>query len=881
MTSVKKQEVPYETRKKENPFCRVGSRYDSGCIPKHCFANDPAEEGGIIYVDVDATLETADGTQEHPYSSIQEAVNAAAEGDTIKVAPGEYDVFIEQSDAKNNAVVEAGIYSYDVEHNLLIWKGVTIEAADPEDPPVLTTEWTGGGNGSSQQTVFIVAGNVTLKNLIINVTETEPNKAIEVAGGYLSGNVENVTIDSCVINGGDVSAIYIGTPEVGAYTIKDNEITGSISITNGAGNAMANDEIATISNNVIDGYVLITGTRNTAWNLNSIEKLPVMTQNNILGADYEIDGKNHNLIVLYSDMDEGKLPDEADIADFIAGNQPDSGWIRVRFTNGNADDPINTYPYYTECVGVICDPVTLTTADGVTTAYTDLHKAIKDANDGGIIQLYDDVTITEALSITKDITVNGNHNTLTADGCVGFFIRDDLSSFTVNDLTLQGVLPEGAAAGEGSTGPYMGIGTYNGCYGVEKLELNNVTIDGFSYGLYFGKNPAGTSDTASLNNHPVKLTANDLTIQNCYIKGAYLEKLTDSTFTDCRFIDNGADPQKVQASFQTWMCGVDINLKNGIYQNISFVQCLFDGNGANNGTALHIKARADGNYGADTALMGVTVSDCTFVNNNGENPVVFGEPGKNNPSPVNISIQPDVTYANHVANTVTATFVDANGETFVSPTQIVAGNSLLTLPTPEKDGFVFTHWTLGESTYSGGDTVEISANAVFTANWTEKEADDEEDDDKPTIPSIPPTTPDEDEDPEDSPSTGPDFDEIPENGFAVDNNGDTYFFEDGNMVTGWVEMDDTWYYMNTDSGKMVSDDWQQVNGTWYYLKDWGGMATGWQRVNGTWYYLKDWGGMATGWQRVNGKWYYLYADGSMAANTSIGGYVLGADDAMK
>ena len=65
------------------------------------------------------------------------------------------------------------------------------------------------------------------------------------------------------------------------------------------------------------------------------------------------------------------------------------------------------------------------------------------------------------------------------------------------------------------------------------------------------------------------------------------EKLTDSSFEGCQFIDNGSDANKVASSnLKTWMSGVDINLKNGSYQNISFTNCTFTGNGQNNGTAL-------------------------------------------------------------------------------------------------------------------------------------------------------------------------------------------------------------------------------------------------------------------------------------------------------
>lgn len=65
------------------------------------------------------------------------------------------------------------------------------------------------------------------------------------------------------------------------------------------------------------------------------------------------------------------------------------------------------------------------------------------------------------------------------------------------------------------------------------------------------------------------------------------------------------------------MCGVDLNLKYGEYQNIAFTGCTFTGNGANRGTALHIKARDDGSYATnDASLDGVTIEGCVFSGNN-------------------------------------------------------------------------------------------------------------------------------------------------------------------------------------------------------------------------------------------------------------------------
>ena len=352
---------------------------------------------------------------------------------------------------------------------------------------------------------------------------------------------------------------------------------------------------------------------------------------------------------------------------------------------------------------------------GKTLYYTSLNDAVAEAGDGETVEVLKETTISSALEVKNNITIDGNGNTVTADKCVGLYIKADLRKLTVTDLTLKGVLPEGSLAGEGGTGSFMGIGTYNGCYGVGDLQLTNVTVDGFSYGLYFGKNPAG--GIGPYNENPVSVTANNLTVQNCYIKGAYFEKLTDSTFTSCKFVNNGTDETKVESGFRTWMCGVDINLKNGSYKDISFVGCTFTNNGANSGTALLIKARDDGNYGETTSLDGATVSGCTFANNHGTTPVILGEPGKGNKTPVNVSIQSDVKYTNNVAaaSNFTVTF-NSNGGTEYA-TQLVAASSEITLPTPSKSGYIFLGWRCGENTYNAGATVKVTADMAFSAVW--------------------------------------------------------------------------------------------------------------------------------------------------------------------
>ena len=358
--------------------------------------------------------------------------------------------------------------------------------------------------------------------------------------------------------------------------------------------------------------------------------------------------------------------------------------------------------------------------------YATLNEAIEKASDGDTILMLRNTAIDSTLDIENNIEIDGNGYTITANGCAGLYIKKDLDSLNIHDLTLKGNT-EKASVGETMDGePFMGLGTYNGCYGIKDLKLSNVTIDDFTYGLYFGKNPNGT--TAPFNENPVKISANNLVVQNSYIKGLYAEKLTDSTFNNCKFIDNGKDTTKVDANYQTWMCGVDINLKNGSYQNINFTNCTFTGNGQNRGTALHIKARTDSTYGTDTKLDGVTISGCNFTGNNAvdtgsENasfgPIVLGEPEKDNPTPVNVTIQNDVTVTNNLANVSTITFDAADGNCSVGQMIIAKDGSITALPTATRNGYTFDGWFTAKD---GGEQVKedhvFSADTTLYAHWT-------------------------------------------------------------------------------------------------------------------------------------------------------------------
>ncbi|MEI4832334.1 YHYH domain-containing protein [Bacillus sp. FJAT-53711] len=69
--------------------------------------------------------------------------------------------------------------------------------------------------------------------------------------------------------------------------------------------------------------------------------------------------------------------------------------------------------------------------------------------------------------------------------------------------------------------------------------------------------------------------------------------------------------------------------------------------------------------------------------------------------------------------------------------------------------------------------------------------------------------------------------------------------------------------------------WGLETGEYHYHNNWK------KDENGKWYFYDKDGTKVKGWKDINGTLYYFYSNGQMAANTTIDGYVLGANGAMQ
>ncbi|MBL4919354.1 NosD domain-containing protein [Szabonella alba] len=219
------------------PFFVDGSGdYDAAAI-----VSGNSAPGGVIYIEGKSGF----------YTSLQAAIDAAADGDTISVTPGDY-----TDSANYNGADNTNSGSNPV--GLLINKSVTIQGVDATGTPItdaadIAATFTSGVQSNWGTNIHVTAADVTIRGLELLGVDSlgrpvnqSVNKVIEVLkGGFvLEASIVGAAAGESVGATG-FGAIYIGDEgatdpsgflsAIDTVTISGNSIGGSVTFANGAG----------------------------------------------------------------------------------------------------------------------------------------------------------------------------------------------------------------------------------------------------------------------------------------------------------------------------------------------------------------------------------------------------------------------------------------------------------------------------------------------------------------------------------------------------------------------------------------------------------------------------------------------------------------------
>ena len=86
-----------------------------------------------------------------------------------------------------------------------------------------------------------------------------------------------------------------------------------------------------------------------------------------------------------------------------------------------------------------------------------------------------------------------------------------------------------------------------------------------------------------------------------------------------------------------------------------------------------------------------------------------------------------------------------------------------------------------------------------------------------------------------------------------------YYNEDGSVRTGWIYYNEQWYFLSEQDGRMIRNDAVSDGQNWYFLDDEGHITvSGWgSTADNRWYYAGADGILLSGWQEIEEDWYYL------------------------
>ena len=187
----------------------------------------------------------------------------------------------------------------------------------------------------------------------------------------------------------------------------------------------------------------------------------------------------------------------------------------------------------------------------------------------------------------------------------------------------------------------------------------------------------------------------------------------------------------------------------------------------------------------------------------------------------------DFQVVSQKGGTVTVKYDACGGKAELHAAELSQGQTLNTLPTATRPGFVFAGWyTKAEGGEAVAEDFVLEENLTLYAHW--------------------------------EPANASGWYEL---------NGQIYYLLEGVRIEGFFQVDGVTYYQGADG--FLSTGWLEENGLRYYFNANGAMAVGWLELDGCRYYLGSDGTATVGWAEIDGDMFYFSENGLMLTGTQV------------
>lgn len=545
----------------------------------------------------------------------------------------------------------------------------------------------------------ISAGTFVNKNSLIGITNTK-NVTIKnvtlvsegVTNAYNALNAfgsDNVVIEGVTVNGGRGAGLVVNSSDV---TVKDTTISDRLAAID-VEPRNTKDSTLTVESGTFDGMVVFT----------SNEKQKV---------DVTIEGGTFNSLVTSS----SKNNDTFNISGGTFNSLTSLNGQSVNVTGGTFNNGLSTNTNtLTINGGTFNGDVTNNKEDATNNITggdfkgkypTDSIPNYMEMKDGKLVVKTDAGCLEEAIKKAN----NGDTIHLQAGT---YTLADDVCMTLNKKLTISG---EGSGTiVKGSSSTAYGNGLFTFTAGSEGSVLENMTIKYTATGaqtsaVYFDGKFAGTK-------------ANPTTIRNVDFKGAdSLETIGTEMAITSTYLPTDKGSLKISGcNFKNF--GYAMYFNN--ISNLTVEDCVIDGTKYN---AINIAADNDNYKSNNITLTGNTLTNISYRGyedeayssgirlgkNISDDPVVTDNKITmlNNKKPILVEESTPGT-AKYVA-------LYKDGNTVIGQ-EIVDNAESITLPAaPSKTGYNFDGWYDGKKTWKAGESVTISEDTTFTAQWSKK-----------------------------------------------------------------------------------------------------------------------------------------------------------------